>query len=64
MRTLLWVVLLAITTAAADEPWRDGKITEVAISNPLSVATSSSVNKINIVQKLVDKRVFVPYGIV
>lgn len=29
MRTLLWVALLAVTAAAADEPWRDGKITEV-----------------------------------
>lgn len=32
MRTLVWVVLLATTAAAADEPWRDGKITEVAQS--------------------------------
>ena len=32
MRTIVWVVLLAITAAAADEPWRDGKINEVAQS--------------------------------
>jgi hypothetical protein len=26
MRTLLWVAVLAMTAAATDEAWRDGKI--------------------------------------
>jgi hypothetical protein len=32
MRTLFCVALLALTAAAADEPWRDGKITDIAQS--------------------------------
>jgi hypothetical protein len=32
MRTLLGVALLVVTESAAEEPWRDGKITEVTQS--------------------------------